>query len=136
MRFFEWVALVLVALIGFFVVSVVFNHYQSMGWDLIRPIWRARRNVRKLLKPYCASAKVSSFGMSSIDPQYLFITINVQTDSEKKMLIEMPGLEDSMRHAVVIAGYPLSAVPLIGFSIESQQTVDRDFNGNWFYARK
>jgi hypothetical protein len=75
-------------------------------------------------------------GMSSIDPQYLCILINVDTDSEKTQLLEDKELEKNVRQVALDAGYPAQSVPLIGISIESQQTVDRDWQGNWFYARK
>jgi hypothetical protein len=136
MGWITWIGIVVVSLVALLVLSIVLNHYQSMGWDLIRPIWKIRRGVRRLIRPQFPDAKVSSMGMSSIDPQYFCVLINVGRDSEKNELLQDKKLEGEIRQIALNAGYPPDSVPLISFSIESQQTVDRDFNGNWFYARK
>jgi hypothetical protein len=75
-------------------------------------------------------------GASHISPLYFCILIDVQNDSEKEMLRRDKTLEESMRDALLGARYPTEAARSVGFSIESQQTVDRDFAGSWFYARK
>jgi hypothetical protein len=131
-----WIAVAIVILIAFLLLSVVLSHFQSMGWGLIRPIWKVRRGVRRLIRLDFPDAHISSMGMSSIDPQYFCVLINVKTDSEKGQLLQDKELDNKIRQIALNAGYPAESVPLISFSIESQQTVDRDFNGNWFYARK
>jgi hypothetical protein len=132
----RWIAIGTATLIAFFVWSIVISHYAGMGWDLVRPIWKTRRGVRKLLCRNFPDAKVSSMGMSSIDPRYFCILIDVKTDSEKRELLEDTDLRKSIRQAALDAGYPAESVPLIEVSIESQQTVDRDWGGNWYHARK
>jgi hypothetical protein len=47
-----------------------------------------------------------------------------------------PELVPEFRRALSAAGYPSAAVPEVGFAFESQQTVDRDYAGNWWYAIK
>jgi hypothetical protein len=131
-----WTTVAIATLIALLSLSIVLNHYQSMGWNLIGPIWKTRRGVRQLIRRDFPDADVSSMGMSSIDPKYFCILINVKTDREKHRLLEDGELDNKIRQIALSAGYPEESVPLISFSIESQQTVDRDFNGSWFYARK
>jgi len=132
----SWIAIGIVALIAYFTLSIIVNHYQSMGWDLVRPIWRIRRGVRKLVQRSLPNAKVSSMGMSSIDPRYFCVLIDVDTDSEKRQLLDDKDFDGKIRKIALDAGYPELSIPLFSVSIESQQTVDRDWGGNWFYARK
>lgn len=47
-----------------------------------------------------------------------------------------PELVSEFRQVLLDAGYPATAVPDIGFEFEAQQTVDRDYNGNWWYRVK
>ena len=42
----------------------------------------------------------------------------------------------AMRARLVALGYPEHAVPNVGITAESQETVDRDFQGNWWHAVK
>jgi hypothetical protein len=127
----------ILALLLLMFLSAILDHYRNMvGWDLVLPIRRARRNVRKIVLPICPSARVSRIGVSHIDPKHFCILIDVTRDAEKHSLLQNREFERAMRQAVLDAGYPVDAVPLVGFSIESQETVDRDFGGNWYYARK
>jgi hypothetical protein len=119
------------------IAALIFVGYVGgVGWSLYPTIIRSRRAIRKILKKRGFSFRVHSFGATSIDPQYLCICINVDTDSERDSLRENTELIDQFREAMLRVGYPAESVPLVGFSFESQQTVDRDFAGNWFYARK
>ena len=45
-----------------------------------------------------------------------------------------PELTSEFRRALSVAGYPPDAIVEVGFAFESQQTVDRDYGGNWWYA--
>jgi hypothetical protein len=40
------------------------------------------------------------------------------------------------RQVLLDVGYPVTAVPAVGFEFEAQPTVDRDYNGNWLYRVK
>ena len=99
-------------------------------------IHRVRANVRAILSKQYPLATVSSYGATELDPRSLTITINVLTDRERDQIDRDPALRDRFRQALVNADYPISAICKVGFSVESQQTVDRDFGGNWHQARK
>ena len=102
-------------------------------WPTIR---RARREVKKMARQHCPNAKVFSFGATHIDPRHLAIWITTKTDEERDRLRQDPDLPQQLRDALLQVGYPTAAVPLVAFEIESQETVDRDFGGSWYYATK
>jgi hypothetical protein len=137
--------LAIVALVGMGLVSVVFvmlflsyiGGTGGVGWSLYPTILRSRRAIRRVLrKEGYTDFRVSSFGATSIDPRHLCICIDVKSDEVRDHLQEDQALMDQLRQALLTCGYPAESVPLVGFSIESQETVERDFAGNWFYARK
>jgi hypothetical protein len=47
-----------------------------------------------------------------------------------------PELVSEFRRVLLDVGYPATAVTDVGFEIEAQQTVDRDYNGNWWHRVK
>ena len=131
------VALMGLSLISVAVVMIFLGHIGGMGWNLYPAILRSRRAVRRELKDRGFDHfRVSSFGATSIDPRHLCICIDVNSDDERNRLYEDQALIDQLRQALIACGYPEGSVPLVSFSVESQETVDRDFGGNWFYARK
>jgi hypothetical protein len=99
-------------------------------------IWRARRAIKRLVRRYCPRAKLFSFGATWIDPRYLAIWIATETDDERDRLRAMPDLIDAFRQALGDAGYPPAAIPEVGFEFESEETVRRDYGGNWFHRTK
>jgi len=120
----------------FFLLGVVSLIRSSFDWKLWPTIRRARREVKKLARQRCPNAKVFSFGATDIDPRHLAIWITANTDEQRDRLRQDSILHQQFRDALLQAGYPPAAVPLVGFVFESQETVDRDFGGNWYYATK
>lgn len=120
------------------VVSLCVLNYigEGIGWNLYPSIFRSRLAIRRILKTHGEKFRVSSFGATRIDPRYLCVCIDVNTDSQRDALRENSELLGRFRASILAAGYPAESVPLVSFSIESQETVDRDWGGNWFYARK
>lgn len=82
-------------------------------------------------------AHVTHFGATDIDPKHLAVWLCVQSDLECERL-EKENLEIRQRvHACFRAeDYPEAAVPFIGVGIASQETVTRDYDGNWWYFFK
>ena len=93
---------------------------------------RARRAIRAL----CPGTKVISFGATDIDPQYLAIWIKTRTDERRDQLARNPILIEQIREALLKVGYPPVAVPKVLINFESQETVDRDYKGQWFLRFK
>ena len=126
----------LAAVTLFFLLGVGSLIKSSFDWKLWPTIRRARREVKKLARQRCPNAKVFSFGATHIDPRHLAIWITTNTDEQRDRLRQDSVLHQQLRDALLQAGYPPAAVPLVGFAFESQETVDRDFGGNWYYATK
>ena len=74
--------------------------------------------------------------MTRIDPRYLTFWIATKTDRERDQLRRDAGLPQELRDALLRAGYLPDAVPMVHFLIESQETVDRDYGGNWYEAKE
>jgi hypothetical protein len=99
-------------------------------------IWRAKREIRRIAGQYCRRAKVFSFGAIRVNPRHLAIWITTQTDEERDSMRASHDLVPQFRRVLLAVGYPPSAVAEVGFEFESQQTVDRDYDGNWWYRVK
>jgi len=103
----------------------------------LRPIIRrAKRGIKELARQRCPNAKVFTFGATHLDPRLLAIWVTTKTDKERDDLANDVDLHEHLRAVLLQAGYPPEAVPHIGFAFESQQTVDRDFAGNWYHRIK
>jgi hypothetical protein len=104
---------------------------------LLRPtVRRAERQIKAVARERCPHAQVFSFGAIDIDPRFLAVWITTETDLERDRLEKDEDLLQRLRAALLQAGYPADAVPLVGFSFESQETVNRDYGGNWWYRVK
>lgn len=66
---------------------------------------------------------------------YLVYWIAVITDREKSELAHLD-LEAQMRGMLLEAGYPPEEAARACLAIESDETVNRDYGGNWWYAIK
>jgi hypothetical protein len=126
--------------LGLLVAASIFLSYiggmGGVGWNLYPTIIRSRRAMRRVLRNHGYGFRVHTFGATSIDPRHLCVCIDVNSDQQRERLREDHALMDQLRQALLMSGYPAESVPLVSFSIESQETVDRDFRGNWFHARK
>ena len=130
------VALVLGAVIVFFVRRSRPAPNEVAEPGLSPTIHRVRANVRAVLSRQYPLATVSSYGATELDPRHFVVTIDVSTDRERDQIDRDAALKDRLRQALVDADYPATAIPKVGFHVESQETVDRDFGGNWYQARK
>lgn len=100
------------------------------------PISAAEQAVLRICQTVTECTGVFSFGAVEIDPKYLAIWVSVATDEQKNMLKAHPELIEKFQEAILELGYPAESVPEIGYAFESQETVDRDYNHNWWYAVK
>lgn len=99
-------------------------------------IRRAERRVRQLVCARFPCCRVWSFGATDIDPKYLAIWISTDTDAERDALAGDDALRRHLYDVLREVGYPAGAVDQVAFGFESQETVDREYQGNWYYAMK
>ncbi len=92
------------------------------------------REVLALARSRCAGAKVLSFGATNTNSKHLAIWISTPTDAERDALRADPALAAAFDAVLHNVGYSLADIA--GFAFESQETVDRDYGGNWWYAVK
>ena len=99
-------------------------------------IGNAEREIERLSRRHCSDAEVFSFGATDIDPRHLAIWISTKTDRDRDLFRANRALIAEFRTILLNLGYPPAAVPDVGFTFESNETVDRDHGGNWWYAVK
>ncbi len=79
---------------------------------------------------------VWSFGAYYIDPKYLVFVVGVPTDAAKETLKSTSTFTASMKELLETFNWPIQARAEVVFDVESQETVDRENNGNWWYHYK
>jgi len=71
-----------------------------------------------------------------LSPAYLSLWIATEKDWERDQLQSDGSFAKAISAALLQYKYPSEAVPHVGVVIESQQTVDREFAGSWWYRMK
>jgi hypothetical protein len=99
-------------------------------------IWRIEAGLKALLKEKKIKPYVWSFGAYYIDPKHLVFVVGVPSDDEKNRLKTDIDFNNRMTQLLVTYNWPVDARKYALFDIESQETVDRENNGNWWYHYK
>lgn len=99
-------------------------------------ISRIASAARKLIEGAGSSCRVWWFGAYQIHPKHLVFVLKVSSDHERNNLRNDVVLLSSVRDLLVKYDWPKEARNEVVFDIESQETVDRENNGNWFYHYK
>jgi cadmium resistance protein CadD (predicted permease) len=134
-----WGNIVVVALASLLLLAMVRGRLRSRSlakYDepaLAAIIKEAEREMAVLARQHFPDAWVFSLGAG---PLYLAIWVATKTDAERDALRANKQLRREFRSALRTVGYPRAAISSVGFSFESQETVDRDHRGNWYLALK
>lgn len=104
--------------------------------DLNKIIKKSERAVKEFVKQKYKCCNVFSFGAVDIDPKHLAIWVTTDTDSERDMLNDDEAFKDAVMNILRNNGYPEEAIPFVAIAFESEETVKRDYEGNWWYAVK
>jgi|EBPBio282013_DNA_FD.fasta_scaffold13737_5 hypothetical protein len=67
---------------------------------------------------------------------YPVVWLVTSTDAEKATVVEHGFFRSQVLSALAGAGVARDLVERAGVTVESQETVDRDFEGSWFYAMR
>jgi len=78
------------------------------------------------------SFRVDWYGEYKINPKNLVFWICVESDSARDKLRSNSVLNAELRQLLETHGYPVSARNDVYIGFESQETVSRDSNGDWF----
>lgn len=104
--------------------------------DLQAAVARAEEAMRLHIRRTIPQAGVFSIGAFYLHPANLAFWVSTVTDAERDALLADPGFVAAMRAILLDAGYPADAVPLVGFTAESAETVQRDWGGSWWHRVK
>jgi hypothetical protein len=99
-------------------------------------IWRIESALKNLVRAEGFKPIVWSFGAYYIDPKHLVFVVGVSRDEEKETLKASGSFTASMKGLLETFNWPIEARPSVVFDVESQETVDRENNGNWWYHYK
>lgn len=69
-----------------------------------------------------------------VKPYRVFVWLGTDTDAERDALPRDDPFLDEVREVLDAVGLPHDEAHLDGTTAQSQETVDRDYEGNWFYA--
>ena len=110
------------------------------AWDWRRPavalrVHRFQRAVRKAAEQRNRDASVYRRWGSSSKPDSLVIRVAVPLDADRDDLLKGGFLEEFNR-LLTKFDLPVSGQSGANLTIDSQETVDRDFDGNWYFYDK
>lgn len=112
-------------------------NYFSKSDSLKEKIADIKGDIKKIVRDYCPEdCNVTWYGAYDIDPKYLVYWICIETDKMKKELENNITLNDKLRRVLDKHQYPANAQKYIRIEFESQETVDRESEGNWYYHFK
>lgn len=69
-----------------------------------------------------------------VKPYRIHVWLCTDTDAARDALSGPNPLQDKVREVLVAAGLPQDEAHFEGTVAQSQETVDRDYEGSWFYA--
>ncbi len=105
--------------------------------SLKRKILDIKDDIKKTVSEFCSEdIRVDWLGAYDIAPENLAFWIVVKTDEMKDKLEKDKPLHYLLRGLLEKHNYPETARSSIFIGFESQETVDRDFNGSWYYRYK
>ncbi|MWL87142.1 hypothetical protein [Cupriavidus sp. SW-Y-13] len=106
-----------------------------MRSDILLIIHYAEVEIRAIAKQYVSHCLVECIGPDATTLA-LGVWVKTMTDEERTMLSNNPALRDEFEGVFRSRGYPEESISGINFLFESQETVDRDFHGNWGFAMR
>lgn len=111
----------------------IFNIFQSNKNTLKRKIIKIKKDIERIIETVCdENFSVLYYGSYDIDPKYLVYWICVDSDEMKNKLKNDNALNKQLRYILIQNEYPTEAIELVHLGFESEETVKRDSNGDWY----
>jgi len=80
---------------------------------------------------------VTHFGATVIDPKHLAVWLCVESDREvERLYSQVRDIRQKVHSCFHTERYPEAVIPFIAVQIASQETVNRDYDGNWWHFFK
>ncbi|HEU4957979.1 MAG TPA: hypothetical protein VFT40_10180 [Sphingomicrobium sp.] len=92
--------------------------------------------VRLTLRKDYPTLRTDWFGAIGIDPRHLAVWIMTDLDAERDVIIASDKLNSLIQDSLRQVNYPAEAISHICGTVESQETVDRDWDGKWHHRMK
>jgi hypothetical protein len=109
----------------------------SLGLIYWPTIFLVKREVKQLARQRGVElTRIWWLGAILRSPAYLSLWISTEKDWERDQLDRDRSFAADINAALLRYGYPSEAVQYVGVVVESQQTVDREFAGSWWYRMK
>lgn len=101
---------------------------------MARPNWDQLEKIKECLVVALSDRGVRQveFVTAFSEPYDSWAWLGTSTDSERDALLAMPDLPELVTDAIQASGFDHSLIR--GATAQSQETVDRDYEGSWFYA--
>src|ERR1041385_4110025 len=101
--------------------------------SLKRKILDIKDEIAEIIKPMCKEKFwINWYGAYDIDPKNLVFWVCVESDKMKTSFESDEKLMKRLRDLLEKYDYPLEARPHVAIGYESQETVDRKSNGDWY----
>ncbi len=105
--------------------------------NIKRKILHIKDEMKKEVSKICSEKiRVDYFGAYDINPQNLAFWICIETDKEKEKLKNDNLLINTLKNLLIKYDYPEKAIEQVSIDFQSQETVDREYAGNWYYFYK
>jgi len=102
-----------------------------------RKILDIKADIEILIHQVCSERFfVDWYGAYDINPKHLVYWICVQSDKVKNKLTGNIELTTSLRNLLAKHEYPPESQKFVHIGFESQETVNRESKGNWYYHFK
>jgi len=102
-----------------------------------RNILDIKSDMEKIIQPVCTERFfIDWYGAYDINPKHLVYWICVQSDKVKNKLIANVELMITLRALLEKHQYPAESQKFVHIGFESQETVNRESKGNWYYHFK
>jgi len=109
-----------------------FNNFFSKN-TLKNKIVHIQNDIKNIVTNYCdEKIWIMRYGAYDIDPKYLVIWVCVVSDCMKHKLQSNNELKKSIDLIFKKHGYPEQAMSKVKVGFESQETVDRESEGDWY----
>lgn len=101
--------------------------------SLKRKIMDIKDEMKKVVSGYCnENFWIEYYGAYEIHPKNLVYWICVNSDTMKLSLRNNAELVNKLKRILVKFDYPKEGISYVGIDFESQETVNRESNGDWY----